>query len=167
MLKLGRLPCSNKGFDLLTSLGKCNILFIKNNFIIQLAFLVISSTPSLKNIAQLSNHSFRRINFFSHVYVNLPYGPIGMDQCLKSPSHTHTHICLCVCVCVSNGAWINLLQMQSTHELYKCDFHALILVGVMWWLFSLDILFLMLYGKVCYTMWMQNVINSNLPFWVQ
>ena len=48
MLKLGRLYFTNRGFDLLPSLGKHSCLFTWNKFMKQLAILITSSTPSLK-----------------------------------------------------------------------------------------------------------------------
>ena len=70
MLKLGMLQCSNKGFDLLASLGKSNLLFTENKITKQLVFLIISSTPSQKNSAQISSHSF---SLFSPFSIYLPY----------------------------------------------------------------------------------------------
>ena len=54
MFRLGRLYCTSReeGLDLLASLRICNYLFTKNKIMKQLAFLIISSSPSLKNTAQ-------------------------------------------------------------------------------------------------------------------
>ena len=52
MFKLGRLYCTSRGFDLLASLKKCNQSFTRNKNTKQHAFLIISSSSSLKNIAQ-------------------------------------------------------------------------------------------------------------------
>ena len=54
--KVGRLQYTNKGVDLLATLGKCSYLFTRNKFTKKLAFLIILSTPTLKNIAQISSH---------------------------------------------------------------------------------------------------------------
>jgi hypothetical protein len=48
-LKLGKLCYTSRWFDLLTFLGKCNKLLTRNKITKQRAFLIISSTPSLKN----------------------------------------------------------------------------------------------------------------------
>ena len=58
MVELGRLYCTGKGFDLLASLRKCNLLFTRNKITKQLAFLVKFFTLLLRNIAQISSHSF-------------------------------------------------------------------------------------------------------------
>jgi len=64
MLRLGRLWCTNRGFDLLASLEKCNELFTRYKITKQLAFLIVSSIPSLKNIAQISSLLFFWLNQF-------------------------------------------------------------------------------------------------------
>jgi hypothetical protein len=51
-LSLGRLYYTSRGFDLLAFVRKCNYLFTNNKITKQLAFLIISSSPSLKNIIQ-------------------------------------------------------------------------------------------------------------------
>ena len=58
MLKLGRLYCTSKGVDLLASLGNRDWLLTWNKCMKQLAFLIISTTPFLENIAQISSHWF-------------------------------------------------------------------------------------------------------------
>lgn len=58
MYKLGRLYCTCRGFDLFTSLGKCNHIFLENKIMRELTFLDNSSTLSLRNIAQISSHPF-------------------------------------------------------------------------------------------------------------
>ena len=69
MLKLESIYYTIRGFDLLESwgkyLGKYNQVITWNKSMEQLAFLVISSTPSLKNIAQISSHSLwlNQLNF--------------------------------------------------------------------------------------------------------
>ena len=73
MLRLGRLKCTNTGFDLLASLGEFNYLFAGHKTTKQLAFLMISSTPSLKNIAQIQVIIFSQINLISLFSVYLPY----------------------------------------------------------------------------------------------
>ena len=68
MLDLGRLYYTNRGFDLLASLRKCNLLFIGSKITKQLAFLIISSTPFLENIKPLfpaKSAYFHRIPCFS------------------------------------------------------------------------------------------------------
>ena len=52
MFRLGRLYYTSRGFDLLASLKKCNNLFTRDKIRKQLAFLVVSSSSSLKSIAQ-------------------------------------------------------------------------------------------------------------------
>jgi hypothetical protein len=61
-----------EGFDLLTSFEKCNWLFTRNKITKQHASLIISSIPSLKNIAQIPSHSSSQINLFSSFYLFLP-----------------------------------------------------------------------------------------------
>ena len=67
MLKLGRFYYTSRGFDLLqvASSGKHNVSFTLNKIMKQLAFLIVSFTPCLKNIAQISSHSFwpNQLNF--------------------------------------------------------------------------------------------------------
>ena len=61
MLKLGRLYCTSKRGGGLTYLpladNVTNYVQKKNELTTQLAFLIISFTPSLINIAQISSHS--------------------------------------------------------------------------------------------------------------
>ena len=58
MLKLGRLYYTSREVDLLASLGTCNSSCTWYTIMKQLVFLIISSTPFLKNIAQISSHYF-------------------------------------------------------------------------------------------------------------
>ena len=55
-----------------TPLGKDYYLFAKSKTTKQLAVLIISSTPSLGNIAQISSHSF--LVLFSLCSIYLPSG---------------------------------------------------------------------------------------------
>ena len=64
MFRLGRLYCTSRGVDLLAFLRKCNYLCTKNKIMKQLVVLIISSSPSLKNIAQ---------NFKQVVLAESPY----------------------------------------------------------------------------------------------
>ena len=59
-------------FKLLASLGKCNYLFTRNKMMKQLAFFIISSTPSLRNIAQISNQFFGQLNLLKMFSIFLP-----------------------------------------------------------------------------------------------
>ena len=59
MLILKRLYYTSlRGFDLLASLEIVTIYLHGVKIMKQLAFLIISSTPSLKNIAQISSHLY-------------------------------------------------------------------------------------------------------------
>jgi hypothetical protein len=51
MLKIGNPFYTCWGFDLLASLAKSSYLFIANEIMKQLAFLVISSIPNVQHIA--------------------------------------------------------------------------------------------------------------------
>ena len=74
---------TNRGFDLLASLKKCNQLYTWNKNTKQIAFLIISSTPSLKNISQSSSHSFwPKLAYFHH----LPYFYLGRKSNHLRPS---------------------------------------------------------------------------------
>ena len=53
IFRFGRLHCTSTWFDLLTTLNFCNLLFTVNEITKQLAFLTVSSSPSLKKIAQI------------------------------------------------------------------------------------------------------------------
>ena len=57
MLHLGRLYYTSRAFDLLASLGECSYYFTGNKITKQLAFLIIPSASSMKNIARISSHS--------------------------------------------------------------------------------------------------------------
>ena len=72
MLNLASLYFTRKGCDLLASLEKCNLPFTWIKTMKQVAFLVISSIPSLKNIAQTSSHFFRAHQLISPIFVYLP-----------------------------------------------------------------------------------------------
>ena len=48
MHKLGRFYYTSRGFDLLASLDKCNQVLTWNKMLKQLAFLIISTTPSMQ-----------------------------------------------------------------------------------------------------------------------
>ena len=69
MLKLRRLYCVSREFDLLASLIKCNSLFVGNQNTKQLAFLTISSTPSLKNIRTNFNPLLLAESAYAHPHL--------------------------------------------------------------------------------------------------
>ena len=62
----------NRRFDLLASLTKCNQLFKGNQITNEFAFIIISSAPSLKNIAQIKATISGQINSYSSFFVFLP-----------------------------------------------------------------------------------------------
>jgi hypothetical protein len=62
----------NRRFDLLASLTKCNQLFKGNQITNEFAFIIISSAPSLKNVAQIKAIVFGQINLFSSFFIFLP-----------------------------------------------------------------------------------------------
>ena len=73
MPKSRRLYYASEGFDSLASLRQYNQLIIGEVIMKQFAFLIISSTPSLKNIAQnSSDFFFYYISLFSPFFVSLP-----------------------------------------------------------------------------------------------
>ena len=55
----------SRRFDLLAFLKKCNQLFKNNQITNKFAFIIISSAPSLRNIAQIQATIFAQINLFS------------------------------------------------------------------------------------------------------
>ena len=66
------------GFDLLDPLRKCNQLFTWNTIMKQIAFLIISYTPSMKNVAQISSYSTGQMSLFSPPsYIYLIVGIVG------------------------------------------------------------------------------------------
>ena len=76
MLKLRRLYYTTlRRFELLASLEECNQLFTWTKIMKQLAFLIICSTPSLKNSAQISTHSFWLIQLIFTVFHVSTLGP--------------------------------------------------------------------------------------------
>ena len=58
----------------------------------QLAFLVISTTPSLKNIAQISSHFFltKSTQIYRFPYIYLTKHSIGRTYVLNSAINKHT-----------------------------------------------------------------------------
>jgi hypothetical protein len=81
MLKLERLYCTSRGFDLLASLGERDQLFTRNKIMIQHAFLVVSFTSSLKNIAHFFEPPFMTeltLLFFFHF--SLSFGSMYMEK---------------------------------------------------------------------------------------
>ena len=88
MLQLGRLYYTSTRFDLLASLGRCNSLFIGKKITKQLAFLIIFSASSMKNIAQTSSHSlwpnhliFTIFHFSTSVSSTRSNGTCGIPMC--------------------------------------------------------------------------------------
>lgn len=113
----------NKGVDFIASLRKCNLLLEGNNFTIQLAFFTISSTPSLKNIAQISNHSLWLNQFIFIIFYN---ATLWTDKHEPMPLYP-IYICIYLSTCLMVHEY-----KEPMNELYKCNFHVLIWVGVMW-----------------------------------
>ena len=101
MLKLGRLYYIVGGVDLLSSLRKCNYLFTWNTITKHVAFLIVSSTLSLENTAQMSIHSFlpnELIFTISHI-------------CTLA-NHAHFHFPYNF-----QSLYVYLIHSQSTHVL--------------------------------------------------
>ena len=72
MFTLGRLYFTSRGVRLVGLVGKNLLIMYKDlNYKNDLTLLIISSTPSLKNIAPISSHSFSPFPFSYLIYVQL------------------------------------------------------------------------------------------------
>ena len=66
----------NRGFDSLSILGRCNQLLTWNKSMKQIAFLIISSPPSLQILRKIQATFSGQNNFFSLFSISLPYADV-------------------------------------------------------------------------------------------
>ena len=100
------LLCTSRGFDLLSYLGKCNQLFTRIQITKQLAFLIISSIPYLKYVAQIPNHSL-----WSNQLIFTIFQQFAMY---------HTNIGCLNTICSKNSVECRYISMGQPNCIYQC-----------------------------------------------